>query len=282
MPRSSAAGPRPSQCQIARQRRVRLPDIRRKKAPAGDVLPGLCLIEEGSGGRVRSEADLAAQVGLDVGGQHIALHQIVEVPETGLGTLFHDLLGAGRADAPQRVEFVRGGRVDVDELADSGGRGSGRACCCRGCCRGCCGCGGLGRGRACRCRGCCGCSGLGRGRAGRGSRCRWLRCCRTGRSRRGRSRRCRSRGSRSRGSGGWGGRGLPGRSGWRGRLCGLGKHRAGCHHQGSGSGEKAGLRHLQIPQGMRPVVKQTHARRRAGTDVFTGNRQLAKPMLDWI
>lgn len=187
MPRSSAAGPSPCQCQIARQRRARLPDIGREKAPAGDVLPGLCLIEEGSCRRVRSEADLAAQVGLDVGGQHIALHQIVEVPETGLGTLFHDLLGAGRADAPQRVELVRGGRVDVDELSDSGRRGSGRACCGRSCCGG----GGLGRGRACCCRGCCrgccGCSGLGRGRAGRGSRCRWLRCCRTGRSWRGRS-----------------------------------------------------------------------------------------------
>jgi hypothetical protein len=33
---------------------------------------------------------------------------------------------------------------------------------------------------------------------------------------------------------------------------------------------------------MRPVVKETHARRRAGTDVFTGNRQMAKPMLNWI
>jgi hypothetical protein len=62
----------------------------------------------------------------------------------------------------------------------------------------------------------------------------------------------------------------------------LGKHGAGSHHQGSGSGEKAGLRHVHIPQGMRPVVKETHARRRAGTDVFTGNRQMAKPMLNWI
>ena len=59
---------------------------------------------------------MVLDLGLDVGGQHAALHQIVEVLELGLGALLDDLLGAGLADALELLQLGGAGGVDVDLL----------------------------------------------------------------------------------------------------------------------------------------------------------------------